>query len=195
LYPCNKNLPLIDNQNIENKNYTVEQLPKAEYSCCTFYNCNFENSDLSNITFSECDFVSCNLSNVSVMHATFNNVTFKDCKLVGVLFQNCNDFLLALNFRDCTLNLSSFFQLKINNTAFLNCKMHHVDFTESEAKNTSYFNCDLKSAIFDNTNLEKADFLKAHNFLINPSINQVKNAIFSKENCFGLLSTFNIRIK
>nr|WP_296383764.1 pentapeptide repeat-containing protein [Winogradskyella sp.] len=189
------NLPLIDNLNFKNQNYTIDMLSKGEYSDCTFTNCNFENSNLSNSSFLECVFIDCNLSNTNLMHTTFNDVTFNGCKLVGILFQNCNDFLLAFSFTNCTLNLSSFYQLKINSTKFSNCKMHQVDFTETEVKNTVFSNCDLKDSIFDSTILENADFLTAYNFSINPSSNQMKNAVFSKDNCFGLLSSFNIKIK
>lgn len=73
--------------------------------------------------------------------------------------------------------------------------MHQIDFTETEAKKTSFIDCDLKDSIFDGTNLENADFLTANNFSINPSINQMKNSVFSRDNCFGLLNPFNIRIK
>ncbi len=188
------NLPLSDNQNFKSQNYTIDKLPKAEYIDCTFTNCNFENSDLSNNSFLECEFIECNLSNINITHTTFNDITFIDCKLVGVLFQECNTFLLAFSFTNCTLNLSSFYQLKISTTTFLNCKMHEVDFTETEAKNTAFLNCDLKGSIFDATILNNADFSTAYNFSINPSKNQMKNAIFSKDNCFGLLSYFDIII-
>lgn len=111
-------LPLIDNQEFKNKNYTAHQLTKGEYSFCTFNNCNFENSDISNITFLECDFIGCNISNANVMRTTFNDVTFSNCKLVGVLFQNCNTFLLSFSFNDSILNLSSFYQLKLPELSF-----------------------------------------------------------------------------
>jgi fluoroquinolone resistance protein len=189
------NLPLNNNQHFKSQNYTIAKLPKAEYSDCTFTNCNFENSDLSNNFFLECKFVDCNLGNIDVNNTTFNAVRFNDCKLVGVLFQNCNPFLLAFNFKNCTLNISSFYQLKISNTSFLNCKMHQVDLTETEAKYTSFSHCDLKDSIFDATILNNADFSTAYNFSINPSNNQLKNAIFSKDNCFGLLNAFHILIK
>ena len=115
--------------------------------------------------------------------------------MLGVLFQNCNDFLLAISFTDCVLNLSSFYQLKISGTKFSNCKMHHVDFTEATAKNTSFLNCDLDQSIFYKTNLENSNFQSAFNVVFDPSNNQIKNAIFSKDNCFGLLKAFKIKIK
>ncbi len=129
------------------------------------------------------------------MHTTFNDIKFKGCKLVGVPFQSFDDLLLTFSFKNCTLNLSAFYQLKINKTKFSKCKMYHVDYTETDAQNTTFSNYDLKDSIFDSTSLENADFSTAHNFSINPSTNPMKNAIFSKENCFGLLSSFKIKIK
>ena len=73
--------------------------------------------------------------------------------------------------------------------------MQSVDFTETEAKQTSFKNCDLKDSIFDRTNLERFDFYSVYNLTINPSKNHIKNAIFSKENCYGLLNSFHIIIK
>lgn len=73
--------------------------------------------------------------------------------------------------------------------------MYNIDFTEAEVKNASFADCDLKDSIFDMTNLKHTNFFSTYNFSINPSNNQIKNALFSKENCFGLLNSFNIRIK
>ena len=187
------NLPLLEEQHYKSQDYTINTLPKAEYADCTFTNCNFDNSDLSNIVFSQCDFIDCNFSNADVMHTTLDDVTFTGCKILGVLFQNCNAFLLSFKFINCTLNLSSFYQLKITRTNFSNCIMHQVDFTETEAKYVIFKDCDLYQSIFDRTNLEHSDFTSAYNFNINPNLNQLKQASFSKENISGLLESFNIK--
>ncbi|MBU2930079.1 pentapeptide repeat-containing protein [Winogradskyella psychrotolerans] len=189
------NQPLIDQQHFSFKDYTNSPLPKAEYSDCTFINCNFENSDLSNIAFLECNFTDCNFSNVNVMHTSFNDVAFQDCKILGVQFQNCNAFLLTFKFSGCTLNMSSFYQLKINYTKFSKCIMHQVDFTETEAKHCEFNDCDLQLSTFDRTNIEYTDFTSAYNFNINPNINQLKKAAFSKDTISGLLNSYNITLK
>jgi len=188
-------LPLIDNQTFSNQNYTSNILPKAEYSYCTFENCNFENSDISNNVFLECEFHDCNFSNVNLKHTTFNDVVFSGCKLVGVNFNDINDFLMAFSFKDCNLNLSSFSDMSINKTIFTLCKMHQVDFSYAEAKSCQFLKCDLQNAVFENTNLEASDFSSAFNFDINPSTNQLKSALFSKENVSGLLKSFKIKVK
>ncbi|GAB5566095.1 MAG: pentapeptide repeat-containing protein [Winogradskyella sp.] len=189
------NLPLIDNKEFKNKDFTTNKLPTAEYNECKFINCNFEASDVSNNSFLECEFIDCNLSNVKVKHTILNDVYFSDCKLIGIHFYDCNDFLLDFKFSNCTLNYSSFYRLKVNNTKFTDCKLQHVDFTEASANNVSFENCDLKDAIFDQTSLQKTQFETAFNISINPTINNLKGAIFSKENCFGLLDSFHVKIK
>lgn len=193
-YSCNMDQPLTENHDFKNKDYTTSNLFKTEYTDCTFTNCNFENSDLSNISFLECDFLDCNFSNANVMHTSFNDVTFKGCKILGVIFQSCNPFLLSFKFIDCTLNFSSFYQLKISKTNFLKCTMHQVDFTEAEAKYVAFKDCDLLGATFDRTNIEYSDFTSAFNFNINPALNKIKSASFSKENIYGLLESFHIKI-
>ncbi|WP_299117185.1 pentapeptide repeat-containing protein [uncultured Winogradskyella sp.] len=189
------NLPHIDNQNFTNQDYRTSMLSKAEYSYCAFTNCNFENSDISNIVFLECEFFDCNFSNVNVKHTTFNDTIFTTCKLVGVNFKDCNSFLMAFHFNRCNLSLSTFSELTINNTKFYDCKLHQVDFTFSEIKSCLFQQCDLQDVIFENTNLEKSDLSTAFNFSIDPSRNNLKNAIFSKENLSGLLKTFKIKVK
>ncbi|WP_414727668.1 pentapeptide repeat-containing protein [Winogradskyella sp. UBA3174] len=61
--------------------------------------------------------------------------------------------------------------------------MQNIDFTDVEIKGASFSNYDLTDSLFDNTNLEKTDFYTAYNFSINPSQNQIKGTVFSKENC------------
>ena len=85
--------------------------------------------------------------------------------------------------------------MKINSTGFLNCKMHNVDFTNTEARSCQFNTCDLLGTKFDNTNLEKSNLSTAYNFEINPSINNLKDAVFSEGNLKNLLSVFKINVK
>jgi hypothetical protein len=52
----------------------------------------------------------------------------------------------------------------------------------------------LAGALFDQTNVSKADFRSAFNFVIHPSINQIKKAKFSQDGLAGLLQGFDIHI-
>ncbi|GGI58442.1 hypothetical protein GCM10011444_27510 [Winogradskyella haliclonae] len=129
------------------------------------------------------------------MHTQFKDVEFKQCKLVGVQFNNSNDFLRTFNFTDCILDFASFTNTKIDHTHFNSSKLISTDFTNTEAKKVVFKDSDLQNTIFDNTNLEQADFSSAYNFNITPSKNNIKKAIFHKENLSGLLHSSGIIIK
>ena len=58
----------------------------------------------------------------------------------------------------------------------------------------SFEESDLTRAVFESTNLKKADFTNAHCFSIDPSKNQVEKAKFSKNNLAGLLRKYKLDI-
>lgn len=185
----------IDTKSFIGTDFSAARLPIGEYDQCTFTKCNFENSDISNCVFIDCEFEACNLSNSSTKHTSFQEVRFKECKVIGVKFNQCNDFLLALNFNNCQLNLSSFYKLKLIGTQFNLCKLHEVDFTESNLDNSNFDHSDLLKALFDTTNLEKSDFRLAYNYTINPDQNKLKGAKFSRKGIEGLLQRHSIIIE
>lgn len=187
-------LPFIADKTFKSSNYTVNHLPKVEYDNCSFVNCNFSDSYISGISFLECEFVDCNFSSVKCKEAMFKDVVFNNCKLLGVLFHDCNPFLLSMTFTDCILNFSSFFNLKIKNTRFKNCSLEQTDFTNSDLTECIFDNCSLYQTTFDNSILEKVDFRTATDLRINPDINRIKYAKFSKENALGLLAYYKIDI-
>jgi fluoroquinolone resistance protein len=183
------------NKTYSNKDFSKQRLPVAEYDQCIFKDCTFEQGDLSNCTFIECEFINCNLSSVLTKYTCFQEVEFTECKILGVTFNQCNHFLLSIRFNSCLLNLSSFHQLKLVGTLFSNCKLHEVDFTESNLKKVNFDNCELNKAVFDQSNLELSDCSTAVGFEINPTLNRLQNAKFSKHNLEGLLATFKIKIE
>lgn len=185
----------IDNKTFKGKDFTATPLHKGEYDSCIFDNCNFNESDISDITFIECVFNNCNLSMVKVANTTFNEVRFSGCKVLGVAFNDCNKFILELEFTDCQLNVASFYQLKLKNIRFVNCNLQEADFAEADLSGAKFSNCDLLSAIFDNTNLEKADLSSAYNYQLDPEANKIKKAKFSQNGIIGLLRKYNIRVE
>lgn len=184
-----------DNEEFLKIDFSKTKIKKGEYDHCTFVNCNFEAIHASNIQFVECEFLECNFSNTIVNNTAFKDVAFINCKLLGVKFNECDPFLLQFSFKDCQLNFSSFYKLKIPNTKFSKCNLQEVDFTETVLTNAVFDDCDLGGAIFENTMLEKSDFRTAYNFNINPERNKLKGAKFSKENIAGLLSEYKISIE
>ena len=184
----------VDNKTFHNINYTDTAGEAVEYENCVFQNCDFSNADISGCLFSDCQFMDCNLSLAKIDKTAFQTVTFKNCKMLGLRFDSCNQFGLALSFQDCHLNHSSFFKLKLKKTTFNNCQLQETDFVESTLTGALFSNCDLMGAMIENANLEKADFRTAYNFDINPDLNKIKKTRFSLNGLPGLLSKYDIII-
>jgi uncharacterized protein YjbI with pentapeptide repeats len=186
---------IIEDQTFSGKNFLLEPLELGDYENCQFIGCNFAGCDLSEFEFADCHFEDCNLSNVRLAETGLKTVSFKGCKLLGLIFSDCNEFLFAVSFENCQLNLSSFFRLKMSGTQFVDCEMHEVDFTDSNLSKSNFQNCDLSGATFEKTNLEKADFRTSYNYSIHPEINKLKQAKFSMPAVVGLLHHFGIVIE
>ncbi len=171
------------------------QLEKGEYENCTFSDCVFTGEKLSHFSFSECTFERCEISSVAVENTSFKDITFIDCKMLGIQFENANPFLFEVEFSECQLNLSSFYQVNLKQTSFINCSLKEVDFTEANLTESKFIECDLALAVFDRTNLNHSDLITAYNFQIDPTNNNVKKASFSKEGALGLLAPFDVIVK
>jgi uncharacterized protein YjbI with pentapeptide repeats len=128
-------------------------------------------------------------------NTAIRDVQFIDCKLLGLRFDDCNDFLFAAKFKNCNLHLSSFYQRKMRQASFTNCDLQETDFVMAELVQVLFDNCNLSGAVFDATNLEKADFRTSFQYTINPITNKIKKARFSKDNLEGLLSHLDIIIE
>ncbi len=170
-------------------------IEKGEYEDCIFKNCDLSESDLNTYIFTDCEFVNCNLSNTNIQGTAFRDVKFINCKLMGIQFSECNLFSLTFTFEDCILDFSSFYLLKIKNTLFKNCRLIQADFVEAELNNSNFINCDLSGAMFERTNLEKVNLSSSFNFSIDPELNKIHNATFSKQNILGLLLKYNIKVE
>jgi len=188
-------LDYFSDQHVEKIEYSLQPLPKGEYENCKFSNCNFANSTVSECIFSTCEFKNCNLSLVNLNKTALRYVAFIDCKLTGLQFQTCNDFLFAVRFENCIINLASFYNLKIKKTTFKNSRLHEVDFAEADLSSSIFDGCDLSRAIFDNTDLSASDFRTAFNYSIDPERNKIKKAKFSLSGVMGLLEKYEILIE
>ncbi|GAA4299340.1 pentapeptide repeat-containing protein [Aestuariibaculum suncheonense] len=186
---------LVEDQVFEKQDFTVNRLPKGDYDYCTFINCNFSESLLSEIKFQECEFIDCNLSSANITYTSFQDVQFKRCKMLGLHFENCNTFGLALTIDDCMLDHSSFYQVGLKTSRITNTKCVHVDFTEADLSGVNLEDCDFTNATFQNTVLERTDFRKAKYYRIHPEHNKLKGAKFALEGISGLLETYQITIE
>ncbi|MCH2229103.1 MAG: pentapeptide repeat-containing protein [Crocinitomicaceae bacterium] len=174
--------------------YNKETLRNNDFDVCRFISCDFENADFRDVNFSECEFIDCNLSNSNLLNTAFKDCKFINCKLLGLRFEDCNPFLLVLDFDSCILSLSSFYKLNLKGTSFANSTLNEVDFSETNLSKSIFFNCDLSLAIFDQSILIESDFRNAHGYVIDPDNNQIKKAKFSKDGISGLLAKYHISI-
>ncbi|MDR3651452.1 MAG: pentapeptide repeat-containing protein [Paludibacter sp.] len=186
---------MTENKLFERIDFTLIHLPKDEYENCKFVNCNFYSADLLNVTFRECIFDCCDFSLASLKNTALNDIYFIGCKLVGVQFEECNPFLFSVNFENCVLKLAVFFKMKLKKTCFVNCNLQETDFSESDMTSAVFDNCDLQRAIFYKTILEKADLRTSYHYSIDPEVNRIKKARFSRTGISGLLDKYNIEIE
>jgi uncharacterized protein YjbI with pentapeptide repeats len=186
---------------MEKKYFVGESFSKAqrlecgEYEDCRFLQAELESHDLTGFKFVDCHFEDSNMSLAKLKNTSFQKVHFKNCKLQGLHFEYCNPFLFEVSFESCQLNLASFYQIKGKGTHFSHCNLREVDFSSADFSLAHFENCDLIGAIFDQSRLEKADFYSADGYQINPAINRIKNAKFSREGVLGLLAHLDINIQ
>jgi fluoroquinolone resistance protein len=186
---------MIEDKLFEKVDYTVNYLPRDEYENCRFVNCNFYGGDISHMTFRECTFTDCDFSLAKMKNTALNDIHFIGCKLLGVQFEECNQFLLSLDFVNCVLKLAVFYKLKLKKTRFVNCNLQETDFTEAELPGSLFDNCDLLRVIFHKSNLEKVDFRSSFNYSIDPENNRITKARFSRVGVVGLLDKYKIEIE
>lgn len=183
-----------ENKTFDANDYTVDALPKGEYSGCTFTNCNFSEVNLIGFQFFDCVFNNCNMSNAVMKQTVFREVKMNNCKLMGIRFDECNTFLFSPQFDNCILLYASFYKLKMKGTNFINCNAGEVDFTEADLSQSSFTGTDLALSQFEATNLEGADLRTAINYNINPLANNLKKAKFSWPGLMGLLGHWGIEV-
>jgi fluoroquinolone resistance protein len=192
----------IEEKTFDKIDFTQNSLSKGEYQYCNFVNCNFSQSDLSDIEFLDCEFLGCNLSSVNLDRTSLKEIKFKDCKMLGLNFGSCDDFGFVVYFDTCILNYSSFSgtasppkkRVKFRQTVFKNSQLHEVDFTECDLSSSVFDNCDLTRTIFEYTILEKVDFRNSVRYSIDPELNRIKKAKFSRSGIAGLLDKYDIEI-
>ncbi len=166
----------------------------CEFDGCRFLNCDCAGHDFSGAVFSDCVFENCNISSVVMKETAFHKVLFKSSKMMGQCFDDCNEFGLDFRFETCNLEYSFFTNIILKRTAFVECSLRGVDFSGSDLSEAVLGNCDLASAIFDRTNLAKADLRSAFNFQIDPERNNLNRARFSTASLYGLLGRHNLNI-
>jgi len=171
------------------------KIANREFDGCVFRNCDFSNTVFTECTFIDCEFLDCNLSMAKLPGTGLKTVAFIQSKLLGIRFDECNDFLFAVNFRDSLLDYSWFTAKKMQKTAFINTSLKGVNFANADLTASVFDNTNLEGAIFDETVLVSSDFTTAYNFRIDPEQNPMKKAKFSTAGIVGLLDKYDIKIE
>jgi uncharacterized protein YjbI with pentapeptide repeats len=185
----------VEDQTFEKIDFTVKPLSKGDYDHCTFLHCNLSSVNLSEIKFVDCVFRGCNLSMAAVSATVFRDVRFADCKMLGMRFDQASAFGFSCLFEGCTLDHSSFYQMKIKKAGFTRCQLRQVDLSGADCSQAVFDGCDLADAVFENTVLEKADLRTAFNYSIDPERNRMKKAKLALAGVRGLLGKYDIVIE
>lgn len=172
----------------------IKTLAPGVYENCQFISCNFEGSNFNTYKFIDCIFDACNLSLIQTENLAIQDCIFKNCKILGFHFSKANTFNLSFSFINCVLDHSSFQGLKIKKTIFKDSSLKEVDFENSDCSHSIFDNCNLEGTLFYQTNLEQVNFLTAYNYALDPELNKMKGAKFSKEGLPGLLQKYKIKI-
>lgn len=181
------------------KTFTGAELPSTgfvniEFEHCTFRSGGWMGADLTNARFTDCVFEQCDLSNAKTRGTGFRTVRFTNCKLLGMQFEQCNTFLLAVQFHGCRMDFTSFRSLVLKNTVLKGCALREADLSGANFSGSTFDDCDLSGVIFDATVLEKADLRSAFNFTIDPERTRLKGAHIAMHGLPGLLAKYDLVI-
>jgi fluoroquinolone resistance protein len=189
-------MPHID-EDITFKNARPEELAGFDrtFDNCKFISCDFSYADLSNKTFVDCRFENCNLSLIKLVNAGLQGVVFTDCKLSGVNFSVCSNFSFSVSFDNCNLDYSIFTGKKLKATRFGNSTLNEADFAGADLTNAVFDHCNLNRSVFNRTILKGANFTTSYNIIIDPELNTMDKAKFSRDSLAGLLTKYNLVVK
>jgi fluoroquinolone resistance protein len=179
-----------------NQSFTdLEQLDSTdtEWEACTFINCTLKT--LSQQVFIDCVFDQCNLSNAHVSNTAFRNCTFKDCELMGVNFSSSREFGFEIHVTNCNLDYTAFDRKKVYQSKCINNTFKGANFTEADISKSIFENCDFAEAVFMNTNMSGVNFTTNYHFHIDPTLNNMTKARFSRFALSGLLYNTGIEIE
>lgn len=162
---------------------------------CEFIDSEFVGGNFRNAAFNECVFKNCNLSNLALTQSKFGEVLFSECKLVGLDFSSCKKLLFSIKLEKCIAQMCNFTGLNMSDFSFSGSEIIDCDFYETKLTSADFSHCKLKGTLFENCDLSEADFSKATEYAIDPSLNQIKKAKFSMPEVLSFLKPLDIQIE
>ncbi|MBU2412059.1 MAG: pentapeptide repeat-containing protein [Gammaproteobacteria bacterium] len=175
-----------------------ESVSRKVFESCVFESCDFTEAFFDACTFKDCQFRKCKLTAVNVRNSKFSDVQFYESKVLGVDWTKAYwrglELGAPLFFKECMVNASSFYDLKLSGIVFEECRAHDVDFREATLSRARFSGTDLTNSLFVNTDLTGADFNGATNYDIDVKKNTIKNAIFCRYEAVSLLTSLGIKL-
>lgn len=170
-----------------NITYDEQDVNLKEFESCIFNHCDFSNCNFMGVVFIDCVFNQCNFNSARINHVALRTVTFSNCELKEVNFSMCDKLIFEVHFKECILDFSKFYTLKIKGTTFVDCSLVAVDFMKTDLTEVLFDNCDLYRSEFAQATANKANFKSSYNYTIDPTKTKIKKAVFSHTEVKGLL--------
>lgn len=167
--------------------YDEKEINLKEFESCTFNHCDFSVCNFIGVIFIDCTFNDCIFSGAKINHVALRSVHFNRCKMEDVNFSMCDKLIFEVHFKECILDFSKFYTLKIKGTTFIDCSIVAVDFMSTNLTEVLFDNCDLYRSEFNKAIANKANFKTSYNYTIDPSKTKIKKAVFSPNEVKGLL--------
>ena len=118
-----------------------------------------------------------------------------DAKFQMLILRCATNSFFEIHFKECILDFSKFYTLKIKGTTFIDCSIIAVDFMSTDLTEVVFDNCDLYRSEFAKAIANKANFKTSYNYTIDPSKTKIKKAVFSLNELKGLLYKHDVIVK
>ncbi len=173
-------------------------LEGKSFEGCEFRHCRFSGAMLERCRFVDCSFHDCDLTGVVLSGSRLQAVTLIACTAIGIDWGRAHWSKYAitpqLRFHRSTLDDASFFGLELKELVIEDCRAHRVDFREGCFDRADFSRTDLRHSLFVRTGLRRADFTGATAYDIDPGLNAVEGARFSRDEAVRLLVGLGIEL-
>ena len=174
--------------------YQKDDANFKEFENCVFESCDFSRCTFLAVTFIECIFNDCIFNGAKINYVALRTATFNRCEIKDVNFSMADKLIFDVAFKNCRLDFSKFYTLKLKGTVFIECSLIAVDFMSADLTEVLFDRCDLYRSEFTKAIANKADFRTSFNYAIDPEKTKVKKAQFSLEGVKGLLAKHEIMV-
>lgn len=185
---------LVD-QEYNNQNFDDTNTKFKEFENCTFHHCDFRNCTFQTVSFVDCNFFDCNFQETKLNYVSLRGVFFTKCNFTAVNFAMTDQVIYEFHFKDCLLDYTQFYALKLKKMQFINCSMISADFMGSDLTEVLFDNCNLRRTVYIDSVLHKTDFSTSYDYTLDLDKNKIKKPIFSSDGLRGLLEKYDIVVK